>query len=142
MSYGTGPYGTAPFGGVVPTNNPEGIAALSSSRGYDGVTRRYVIATDGGFAPMDDVAQRVLLLLAFGVPAQRIITPQDNAASAANIRRALEPLTRGSQPTIRIVELVVTDGGGGRLSRSLTYKNLLAGTQQTITPDGRLVSNP
>ncbi len=142
MSYGTGPYGAAQFGGVIPTTNPEGTASLSSSRGYDGITRRYIIAADGGFEPMDDIAQRVLLLIAFGVPAQKIITPQENAGTAAAIRRVLEPLTKGSRPTIRITELVVADKGGGRLFRTLSYTNTLTGTQTTIKPDGRLVSNP
>lgn len=129
MSYGPGPYGQAP-----PT-------ALSSSRKIDGTIRQYVLSLDGngGFEPMDDIAQRVQLLLAFGVPAQKIITPQGHLDTAAAIRKALAPLTTGTPPAIRIDALDVGSDAPGATFQRVQYTNLLTGTQQTLLPDGTLI---
>jgi hypothetical protein len=142
MGYGSGPFGGAPLGTTSLPPEDETFAALSSSRKIDFVTKRYVTNEDGGFDPMDDVAQRVMLIISFAVKEQKVITAQDNADTAARIRAALGVLTKGPTPTIKVIDLAVTDNGKASTLKSLTYKNMLTGTQQTLLPDGKLVVLP
>jgi len=141
MGFGAGVF-PWPWGNPGLTNEPEAFAPLSSSRalaftpGRRGL--RYVTRADGGFEAMDDIAQRVLLLTAFGVPDQKIITPQENNAFLANVRASLKILTDGPEPSIQIVELEAIDGGGGTMDKKLTFKNLKTQTKQTVHPDGRI----
>jgi len=113
-------------------------AALSSSRAID-TYGHYVIADDGGFEPMDDTAQRVILLINFNVKPPDIITPTTLAAQEQAIRSALKPLTSGKQPAIKNVKIVVSDGGGGKLFESVTYYDQIAKRQQTVKADGTVV---
>ncbi len=137
-AYGVGPYGVGSLGvpGLPP--EPETAAALSSSRKIDFATKRYVIASDGGFDAMDDTAQRVMLLILFNTTETDIITPQEMQTTASRIRKALEPMTSGREPAIRIEEVVVSDDGKAGTFRSVRYKSLWTGTQQTLFADGTL----
>lgn len=136
--FGQGPFGSGPFGlpYLPPTQTTR--AALSSSRSID-TFGRYVVADDGGIVSMDDTAQRVILLISFGVKPPDIITPSTLAAQEQAIRVALKPLTSGKQPAIKNLQIVVSDGGGGALFESVTYFDLLAQRQQTVKADGTVV---
>lgn len=141
MGYGSGIY-FWPWGNPGLTSEPEAFAPLSSSRKLDFVPGqrglRYITRSDGGFEPMDDIAQRVVLLTAFAVPDQKMITPQESSTFVANVRAALKPLTDGPEPSIKILDLQSVDGGGGTMSKLLVFKNLKTGTQSTVFPDGRV----
>lgn len=138
MSFGLGAYGLGPFGLplIPPTQTTR--AALSSSRAID-TYGHYVVADDGGFEPMDDTAQRVILLINFNVKPPKIITPAALSAQEAAIRNALKPLTAGKSPAIKNLQIEVVDKGGGRLFESVTYYDLQAQRQQTVKADGTVV---
>lgn len=131
MSYGTGPLGFTPLG--LPAGGPLTLtrAPLTSSRKIDGVTKRYVTTAAGGFEGMDDVAQRVLLLLSFADTEIGVITPQTMRAQEQKFRDALAPLTNQRAPTIKILEVSVRNPNMGRLVKTIRYKNLLTNTEQT-----------
>lgn len=130
--FGADPFGGGPFGAPYPPPANEASGALASSRLIDGDSRRYVVTDEGGFDSMDDVAQRVMLLLAYGVTMPRFITPETRASVAAQIRAALSTLTSGREPTISILSLSVDDDGRDGMTPRLSYRNLLTGTKQTI----------
>jgi hypothetical protein len=129
--FGSDPFGGGPFGAPSFVVAASPLNALSSSRGVNGVTRRYVVNDEGGFAAMDDTAQRVMLALAFGVTQPKTITPETRAALETQIRAALRPLTAGREPAIKILSLTVDDNGRDELTPRLAYKNLLTGTLQS-----------
>lgn len=145
MGFGTGVF-LWPWGNPGLTTEPEAFAPLSSSRKVDFTPGRpglrYVTRDDGGFEAMDDVAQMVLLLVAFAVPDQRIITPRETNTFLAHVRAALKPLTDGPEPSITILDLAASDDGAATMLKSLTYKNLKTQTKQTVFPDGRVVLLP
>jgi hypothetical protein len=136
--FGTGPYGLGPFGQAYLTPTQTTRASLSSSRAID-TYGHYVVADDGGFEPMDDTAQRVILLINFNVKPPQIITPKTMAAQEQAIRAALRPLTAGKEPAVKDVKIVVSDGGGAKLFESVTYFDIAAKRQQTVKPDGTVV---
>lgn len=131
---GSHPFGNGPFGQPPPVPSAEVLPTLSSSRLVDGVSSRYVPTTDGDFEPMDGTAQRVLLLIAFADTYSPIITPQGKADQAARIRRALRPLTEGREPAIDRLTVEVTDDGKAETLKTVTYRNRLTNTIQTVTP--------
>lgn len=133
MAYTKGPYGSV-GGIVVAPPATDGRAALSSSRGIDARTMRYKIADDGGFEPMDDVAQRVLCTLAFVVKMGGRIVPQEQTALKSRIRTELRQLTDGQEPVIKLVDVTVTDDGKQTSFVGVTYKNLLTNTLNTVNP--------
>lgn len=126
MAYSTGPYRLA-------TSLPSpGASTLTSSRKIDFVQRRYVTDDDGGFEAMDDVAQRVLLLVCFSVTPQKFISTQALAAAAQDIRDALKPLTTGPEPEIEIAEVVAERTSAGSTRHAVSFRVLRTGTQQTV----------
>ncbi len=133
IGFGSTPFGGAPFGAPALDVSAPPVNRLTSSRGIDGMSRKYVINDEGGFVAMDDVAQRVMLLLAFGVTQPATITPESKAALATQIRAALAVLTVGREPTIKILTLDVVDDGRDGLNPRLSYRNLLTGTLQTTS---------
>lgn len=131
--YGLGPFGFQ-FGypsSALAGENPSG---LSSSRKIDGVTKRYVLNAQGGFAPMDDTDQRVLLVFSFAVVDTPFITPQSMREQEQRIRTALTTsgLVAPRSPAIKIIKLTVDSPSYGVVRRTLVFKNLLANTQRTI----------
>jgi len=130
--FGTGPYGLGPFGkAVLPPEEPK-PKILHSSREINGVTRRYVLDSDGNFEGMDDIAQRVLLLVSYADTEFKFITDRDNETSRQRIEAALSVLTSGKTPAIRIEAIEFTNPSYGLLQKRITYTNLRTNTQQTV----------
>ncbi len=130
MSYGTGPFGS-PSGASLPAQVP---TALASSRRIDFTTGLYVLDENGGFESMDDTAQRVCLLVAFAEKPSDVITPQTMNAQADAIRAALAPLTNVRAPAIKLISVVVERSASGTVAKTITYRNLLTDTEETVTP--------
>lgn len=133
MAYTKGPYGAVGDEIVAPSTIST-RASLSSSRGIDARTMRYQIADDGGFEPMDDVAQRVLCTLALVVKLGGRIVPKEQAELKAKIRSELRILTDGQEPVIKLVNVSVIDDGKQTSFVSVIYKNLLTNTLNTVNP--------
>lgn len=133
MAYTKGPYGSV-GGAIVAPPTMSARASLSSSRGIDPRTMRYIIADDGGFEPMDDVANDVVCTLAFVVKMDGRIVPREQAALKARIRTELRRFTEGQEPIIKLVDVTVTDDGQQTSYVGVTYKNLLTDTLNTVNP--------
>lgn len=132
MSFGVGPFATNGLGSALPTYPSEPRTTLSSSRKIDPETGAYVLNDDGGFEAMDDVAQRVYLAICFGVEGPPIIDARFQATMQAAIRKALEPLTKGRKPAIKIIAVNVTDDGRETTLKEVVYRNLLTNTNTTV----------
>jgi hypothetical protein len=132
--FGLGPYGFVNAGSVLATAAEEDRSNLSSSRKFDFPTGRYVANDEGGFEPMDDVAQAVCLAVAFAKRTTRFITARDNRAREMAIRTELRRMTKRPEPLIELRAVTVTAAGGGRTVEQITYRNLRTGTVQTVTP--------
>ncbi len=134
MAFGSGPFGIVVFGGAATPPASQALASLSSSRRIDGVTRRYVLDDEGGFAAMGDTAQRVYCAVTQAAGEEpAFIDQRAGATIEASVRAALEPLTRGPEPMIRIVSIAVARTAPGALSRSVTFVDLTNGTEETVS---------
>lgn len=129
MAFGTGPWGTDGYGIPLPPPPGPNESSLTTSRAIDAATGRYLCDAAGNFLPMDDVSQRVLLLVSFASVASPFITATALSDQKAAITKALEPLTKGTTPAIQILDLTLTDDGKDGVTRTLTFKNLLTGTK-------------
>jgi len=132
--FGLGPYGLSPLG--FPTDDPVQLAPakVGDAVKFDPVTRRYVIAADGGFEPMDSTAQRVVLLVSLAIGKETpFLTPQGDAEMEQRIRDALAPLTDTRDPDIEIDTIEITSVAGTS-RRLIKYKNLRTGTLQYVEP--------
>lgn len=132
MSYGTGPFGFAPFGAALPTPTEETRSSLSSSRKIDFVRGRYVANDEGGFEAMDDVAQTVTLLVAFTPQVGKFVTPQAIAFRRSSLFKALSVLTRKPKAVIAIKKIEITPNGRGGVDEIIIFQNLRTNTQQTV----------
>ena len=133
LGLGQGPYGLSVLGDR--TDEPATLAPakIGSARKYDARTKRYVVADDGGFDAMDEVAQRVLLTVAFGVKLPPFITPQGEAEIDQSIREALAGMTGGRDPDIALDDVSVSHERATQYM-GVRYKNLRTGTYQYVRP--------
>ena len=103
MGYIQGAYRSRVF--LPPLGRPE----AGTSRHLDGETRRFELTATGGFRAMPDTMQRVLLLLAFGVPdIAQFSTDTARAEWRRRAIKALRPLTNASPPVITGLTIRVT----------------------------------
>jgi hypothetical protein len=130
---GLGGYGLSVFG--QPTDDPYTLAPakIGSARNIDAKTRRYVVADDGGFEAMDETAQRVLNLVAFGVKLPPFVTPQGEAELDQNIREALAIMTGVRDPDIALDPPSISHDRATQYV-GVRYKNLRTGTFQYVRP--------
>jgi len=84
-----------------------------SSRAIDFATGHYVIDAAGNFESMPDLHQRVALLVSFHARIPRTIGPSFKAMTAAEVRRAIKPLTSARPPAIVIKSIEVETSAGG-----------------------------
>ena len=108
-------------------------SVLTSSRKIDFLTRKYVLTSVGGFEAMDDIGQRVVLLVSF---AQGTRPPSIDERSLKEteyaIREALKPMIRGPEPEIRLLSVSTARVAAGVIQTTLVYKNLLTGTKTSV----------
>lgn len=129
---GFGPFGTTGFGIPIADLEDAVRTSLSSSRKIDAETMTYVENDDGGFDPMSDTAQRVLLLIAFEVKEPPILDARYPAIMEARIRKALSPLTSGREPAIKILSISVGTDGRQTGRKRIVFKDLKSSTTQTV----------
>ncbi len=133
LGLGQGPFGLSIYG--QPSDDPYTLAPakIGSARAYNPLTKRYVVADDGGFDAMDEVAQRVLLTVAFGVKLPPFITPQHEAELDQNIREALAVMTDVRDPDIELEDPQIGHAPATQYV-GVRYKNLRTGTYQYVRP--------
>lgn len=133
--FGAKPWGFGGYGSLLAPPAPAVFSSLSSSRSFDGLTGRYVANDAGGFEPMDDTAQRVILTVAFAVKQGPFITPRDLSQQEADIRAALAvSLTAGAAPAIRLISVEAAQTGPTSSGVTVRYFNNLTNTEQTVSP--------
>ena len=129
---GVGPFGTTGLGVPVAELPSEPRTTLASSRSIRFETMTYVQNEDGGFDGMSDTLQRVLLAIAFGVKEPKIITPQALRQVESAIRVALEPLTNGPRPTIKLIRAEALDDGKQTTTKIVEFYDYLTNTTQSV----------
>ena len=134
-SLGIGAYGLSAYGQA--TDDPASLspAKIGSARKIDFKTRRYVVASDGGFEAMDETSQRVMLLVAFAIGREGpFITPAGEADMERRIREALAPMLDPRDPDIDLESVDISHDTNGNSFRGVRFKNLRTGTLQYVTP--------
>jgi hypothetical protein len=106
---------------------------LSSSRKIDFARKDYVLNDEGGFEPMNDITQRVVLLVSFAIKPRKFVTPRDLNGQKDDVRKALSILTSGSEPSIKLIDVTADAAGAGRTKTVVAFQNLLTNTKQTVT---------
>jgi hypothetical protein len=132
--FGSGPFGFLGFGNTLAAPSEATRSSVSSSRLIDGKRKTYVVNDEQGFEAMDDVAQAVLLRIAFAAAEPKFISPEALRKMSTAIRTALNSLTIGPDPAIRIKSIEVTDSGKSSTYKRVVYDNLRTGTLQTVEP--------
>lgn len=140
--FGSAPGGTSPFGlgtpaaAVVPPNGPSG------SRYIDPIVRDYAVdPVTGHFKQMPGTRQRVLLALmtirnSSGIPGFGVRMPTrmgdafENQAKQA-VRQALRHMSE-IEKSIRIDDIVVERGLGGRARVTVVFTDLVTGDQYRV----------
>jgi hypothetical protein len=131
MAFGTGPFGSS-LGPTTLSFAAEERSSLSSSRKINGVTKRYELNEQGGFESMDDVSQRVLLLISFADIETPFITDRDMQEQELRLRDALRAMTTGPEPAIRLLEVSVVSNEPGVTTKTIRFQNLLTNTETTV----------
>lgn len=130
--FGVGPYGLMPFGTVTEPYDEQLPTNISSSRRIDFTTGRYELDdASGGFDHMDDVYQRIGLLLAYATPKPGLIGESFEAERELQIREALRPLTHSRPQLIRITSIVTTTSGGSSQT-AVRFKKFGTETEQVL----------
>lgn len=127
MGYTRGPY--AAHSSLPVLDRP----ILYSSRKIDPQTGRYKLnQTTGGFDMMPSTAQRVFLLVAMAAPVQDFITPQHAAETRQRIMAALDIMTSGPAPAIKLLSVEVGSDEAGKSYRRIEYRNLTTGLDESV----------
>ena len=127
MPYSRGPY--SEHSTLPAPARPE----LHSSRAIDFEFRRYEInGTTGGSEGMRDTAQRVILLLSFGVTLPKFLTDQGAERIKADCRTALAILSDGPRPAITLSDVRTFADTYGRLRVEVDFVDLTTGANDTV----------
>lgn len=128
---GVGPFGVVTAGYAVPeATNAKPPTTLTSSRRIDFVTQRYVHNSAGGFEGMDDIGQRVVLLVSGAVRVPPKITPRAISSIQEAVRAALDNIVNVER-AITLDQVDVVSERAGQLAARVTFTNLKTSTKQT-----------
>ena len=128
---GVGPFGVVTAGYAVPeAANAKPPTTLTSSRRIDFVTQRYVTNSAGGFEGMDDIGQRVVLLVSGAVRVPPKITPRAISSIQEAVRAALDNIVNVER-AITLDQVDVVSERAGQLAARVTFTNLKTRTKQT-----------
>lgn len=106
---------------------------LRSAVKIDAQQRDYVLDTvTGGFEGMPATAQRVLLLVAFAKREGEFITDQGLEQDRRNIEQALEPLTGGPSPAIKLLTIKAASEAPGTVNGLVSWHDNTTGLDQSV----------
>ena len=130
MPFGSGPYGVIGMGVPAPDVASPNVSELSSSRELN-AEGRYELNDEGGFKAMDDVTQRVLILVSRATnPRPPIISGPELERMKERIRSGLSPLLSVADPDIKLRSIDVRSDRG-RVFIDVNYRDLRTNTVQT-----------
>lgn len=128
---GVGPFGVVTAGYAVPeAANAKPPTTLTSSRRIDFVTQRYVTNSAGGFDGMDDIGQRVVLLVSGAVRVPPKITPRAISSIREAVIAALSDMINVER-SITLDQIDVVSERAGQLAARIAFTNLKTRTKQT-----------
>jgi hypothetical protein len=132
MPFGSGPFGVLGVGIPTPSVDSASISEVGSSRKIT-AGGRYVLNDEGGFETMDDIDQRVLILVSRATGRRaKVITEVEMARMRESIRAALaKDLMKPADPDIKLRRIDVTNTRAGYLETIVEYRNLRTNTVQT-----------
>lgn len=133
MSYGTGAYGSFGAGLPIPGASTDNRPTIVSSRRIDPKKKDYVFEDDGtgNYDGMDDIYQRVILLVAFELKHPKLIGVDYEADMTQRIRKALLPLVR--EKSIKIKSIEITKGTSGNYYHHVRFIVLAVNREASIT---------
>lgn len=131
MAFGTGPYGLGSLGVALPLADEEQTRTLVTSRRIDFVNGLFEADSDGNPEGMNDIHQRIGILLSQATwPAT--VGNDFAAAVGAEVRYRLQPLLQPPVPDITITAVVVTTQvNGGRVR--VDFQNNLLNVPDSVT---------
>lgn len=128
-SYGSGPYGYRAAADALPVEAAELPVVNASSRRLDGKTKLVSFDDDGNAEAMDDVAQRVLLLVSYQLQMPPVVGRDFGPLLEQRIRKALAPLLARPAPAIQLHTVAVTRDASTTYVE-VRYRNLLTNADQ------------
>ncbi|MBU0572033.1 MAG: hypothetical protein KKG95_08180 [Candidatus Omnitrophica bacterium] len=131
MPFGVGPYGVGPYGLPLAILPGELTAPIHSSRYIDKDGRYIIDAETGEFAPMDDVHQRIYLLLAYNFEMPKLVGKDFDNDLKSRVRTALILLTQPPEPAIRL-ETMEARWEAGNTYLHVTFYNYQSGLTEDI----------
>lgn len=140
--FGSMPAGSSPFGLGTPAAAVEPPDGPSGSRYLNPITRDYEVdATTGHFKQMPGTRQRVLIALltlrnssglaGFGVRMPTRMGDAFETQSKQAVRQALQHMTE-VEKSMRIDDIVVERGIGGRSRVTVVFTDLVTGDQDRV----------
>ncbi len=126
MGYAKGPYSNF---SSLPA--PE-VIRLHASRKLNFETKRYEFDDDGNPLQQPSIQQIVTMKLAFNVPDQKAITPQEQEASRQDVLSSLAELTAAPSPLIDRVEVVFSSEGAGEQRNVVNFRDLSTGLDDSV----------
>ncbi|MBM61360.1 MAG: hypothetical protein CL484_00245 [Acidobacteria bacterium] len=129
--FGLAPFGISTFGLPAAALPGESVSPLGSSRLIDKFGR-YVLNSEGGFATMDDLHQRIVLLLAYNFTMPALVGEDFSTTIGKRVRVALAPLIQGREPRM-VLKRVEADWAAGSSRVLVTFYDPRANTTETIT---------
>lgn len=129
MPFPSGPYARRT------TFPPPGESTLHSSRKIDFAGEDYTVGDEGQYEGMDDVAQRVVLTVAFNVTSPKYIDERSLRETEQDIRSALiaNGLMGGPEPEIELQQCTAVRSSAGRVEKIVKFKNLATGSKTSVT---------
>lgn len=135
MTLGTGPFGVIAMG-IEPAATADLVPAkLSSSRKLDFATGRYIVDADGGIEGMDDVGQRVSLVVAYAAQTQQLPTNLD-ARFDGELRSRIRADLAAAMLIPDDIELLTVEAARQRPGQAqllVVYMNKRTNTRRTAT---------
>lgn len=133
--FGIGPFGLTPFGIPPEQFNATPPTVLVSSRAVNLVEGGYEFDANGNFEGMDDVGQRIVLLVKTAVLPE-LQTVGFEEAARAEILRVLDPVIGGTNPDATVTSedvTIVLRPNGFRIT--IFYVNNVTGSKTSVTLD-------
>lgn len=134
MPIGSGPFGVITLG-IEPAATADLVPTkLSSSRKLDFATGRYIADADGGVEGMDDVGQRVSLVVAYAAQTQQLPTNLD-ARFDGQLRSRIRADLAEAGLIPNDIELITVEASRKRAGQAqllVVFMNKRTNTRQTV----------
>jgi hypothetical protein len=128
MAFARGPY--AQFSSLPAPS----VTKVHSSRKVDFATKRYVLDADGNPESQPTVQQIVAMIVAFNLPNEPLITPDDLESRRQTVVSLLSELTAPPAPLVVRLEVsyVPDEDEAGKVKGVINFQDASTGLDQTV----------